>query len=220
MNTELHLRDFFKEAWQHFTTRPWFFIGITLFYFILSSSFNSATEELTKNSLAIGSLFNLCSSLLELIVIVGYSSLILRSIGGEQPLFSDIFSKTSLVLKFIWTSFLFMLFCAFGTVAFIVPGIILFSAFFFAPVIVVDKNISGMAALKESMRITQGARAKILWFMLLIIVINILGAIFFGVGLLITYPVTIIAQTLLYKKLSQQSTHDQPLSILGISLTS
>ncbi len=219
MNTELHLRSFFKEAWQHFTTRPWFFIGITLFYFILSSSFNDATQELTKNSLAIGSLFNLCSSFLEVIVIVGYSSIILRSVGGEHPIFSDIFSKTNLVLKFIWTTFLFMFFCAFGMLAFIIPGIVLFSAFFFAPIIVVDKNISGMAALKESMRITQGVRAKILLFTLLVIGLNIVGAIFFGVGLLITYPVTIIAQTLLYKKLSQQMVDDRPLSVLGISLT-
>lgn len=56
-------------------------------------------------------------------------------------------------------------------------------------------------AFKESMRMTDGKFWKLLGVLALFIIVNIIGAIPFGLGLIVTLPVTILASAHLYKKL-------------------
>jgi hypothetical protein len=65
---------------------------------------------------------------------------------------------------------------------------------------VVDKEMNGVDALKASWNKTEGNTLNLLIFLLIIIALNILGALVLLVGLLVTIPLSYIAVALLYRK--------------------
>ncbi len=92
----------------------------------------------------------------------------------------------------------------------LVVGIILLCAAIYATVrlqffryfIVEDENLGPINAFKKSLHITEGHFWKLFGFMCVIILLNLVGLLAVIVGLLVTIPVTMIAYTHLYKKLS------------------
>lgn len=103
---------------------------------------------------------------------------------------------------FLFTTIFVMISVLAGLVLLIIPGIILMLCFVFSHYLVVDKSLSPVGAMKKSMAMTKGHRIKILGFMGLSFLINLLGLICLGVGVLFTAPLTTIAFGLIYKKLS------------------
>mgnify|MGYP001611319159 CR=1 FL=1 len=65
----------------------------------------------------------------------------------------------------------------------------------------VDKNAGITDSLKMSCEKTRGKALDLFLFALLLIVLNILGALALLVGLLVTIPISFVAVTLLYRKL-------------------
>lgn len=75
---------------------------------------------------------------------------------------------------------------------------------FYKFIVIEHENITALGALKKSLQITRGGFWKVTFFMITIILLNILGALFFGVGLILTVPVSLIAYAHVYKKISSQ----------------
>ena len=80
------------------------------------------------------------------------------------------------------------------------------AALMFSTYSVIDRALRPVAAWKESLRITKGSRLRILGFMLIALVMNMLGAIAFLVGLLVTIPLTMIGFMHIYRTLSGSHT--------------
>jgi uncharacterized membrane protein len=94
---------------------------------------------------------------------------------------------------------------AVGLVLCVVPGIILAIMWhFFGFVIVENPETSPVDALRRSAEITRGYRWPLLGLGLLLIGINIVGALACGVGLLFTYGITAVTVAYAYKTLSGQ----------------
>ena len=81
------------------------------------------------------------------------------------------------------------------------PGIIWSLKYAFVRYFIVDKGLSIKEAFLESSKITSGSKWNIFWLSILIAIINILGALAFGVGLLLSIPITIMAYAYVYRKL-------------------
>ena len=89
-----------------------------------------------------------------------------------------------------------------GLLLLVVPGIYLAIRLQYYKFLIVDKeNISPVMALKESWRMTEGHTWNLFLFMLLIILINFIGAMLLGIGLFVSVPVSLIAYAFLYRKL-------------------
>lgn len=58
-------------------------------------------------------------------------------------------------------------------------------------------------AIKESFKMANGRRWFLVKFILLVILINLVGVLFLGVGLLVTMPITFISLAKLYKEIKQ-----------------
>ena len=87
----------------------------------------------------------------------------------------------------------------------IVPGIFLSVKLFLYMYLVVDKKMNGIDALKLSYEMTTGHFLELFLFLLCVVVLNILGVLLFGLGLLVTIPVTSIATAYVYRKLAQKT---------------
>ncbi len=70
------------------------------------------------------------------------------------------------------------------------------------PYFIIDKGRNPIDALKDSWGLTRGSTWNLLLFTLLLVLVNVLGALAFGVGLLATIPTTQLAHAFVYRKLS------------------
>lgn len=196
------IKTLFGSAWQHFKTRPWFFVAITLFCLGLSVVFNDATDRLKEINPVLAVLFSVATFFVEAIVMMGYLLILLRSLGGVTPKFFDLLGGGERIWPFLGATILFGGMVFLGLVALVVPGLVALSTFYFTTLIVIDHREQPFQAFKESARITKGIRLQVFRFILFTFIINIIGAIAFGLGLLITYPVSMLAYVLLYRELS------------------
>jgi len=93
-----------------------------------------------------------------------------------------------------------------GLVLCIIPGIILAVVFqYFGFAIVQHPELGAVDALKRSAEITKGYRWQLFGLVLLLILINLVGLLACGVGLLFTYGISAIAIAYAYKTLSGQA---------------
>ena len=84
----------------------------------------------------------------------------------------------------------------------LIPALYLLLTFCFAPVVLVDTNCSIWASFQHAVKISKHNKLSILGFLSVISLFNLIGMILFGVGLLITAPLTFISFLLLYRKLA------------------
>jgi hypothetical protein len=90
-----------------------------------------------------------------------------------------------------------------GTSALLLVGGYLAIRFMFYKLFIIsNSSTKAIDALKHSYVLTQGKDKSIISFTLTALVFNILGILAFGLGLIITVPVTITAYTIIFKKLT------------------
>lgn len=190
-----------KESWQTLKKNMNLFammIGIYVIYYIAQYA-STAFFRFSPASSLMSFLFSILSLVLEL----GSINLILKVIDGKNPQIADMYKYPNLAMKVIKTfigSFLFGLMVVGGLILLVVPGIYLAIRFMFFSYYIVDKDAGIIDSLKMSWKLTDKAVVNLFLFDLLIIGLNILGAIALGVGLLITVPISLISVTVLYRK--------------------
>src|SRR5690606_24140896 len=89
-----------------------------------------------------------------------------------------------------------------GLVLLIVPGVILAVVYAFYGFVIVDRGEPVLAALQRSAELTRGHRGELFLFGVVLLGLNLLGALAFGIGLLITSPVSLIAAGYVYRRLA------------------
>lgn len=90
-------------------------------------------------------------------------------------------------------------------ILFTVPGIYVICRFGFFPFCIVDRNDTALQSLTRSSQLTKGHRMKSFLFLLVSGVIAFLGALVFGVGLIVVIPIILCAMAHIYRKLDGQS---------------
>jgi uncharacterized membrane protein len=111
-----------------------------------------------------------------------------RSIDLNRP--QDLLAH---FFSYLLTTVLVALIVTGGLVLLVVPGVLWALRFGYAPFLVADAGHDPIEALRESARLTAGARKQLLGFAMMALLVNLLGALAFGVGLLVTVPTTTIA---------------------------
>jgi uncharacterized membrane protein len=90
-----------------------------------------------------------------------------------------------------------------GLILFIIPGVYWGLKYQFATYLVVDKKMEIARAFEESARIVTGHEWDLLSYWLIMFLLNLVGLLFFTVGIVITLPVTLIGYSYLYRQLRQ-----------------
>jgi uncharacterized membrane protein len=103
-------------------------------------------------------------------------------------------------IPYFFGTLLYSLLVGIGMVLLVVPGVYVGVACQFAPYLIIDRRLGPVAALRESAALTKGSRWGLLFFGLVVIGLNILGSLLFGLGLLVTVPVTFSAHVWVYRR--------------------
>ena len=90
-----------------------------------------------------------------------------------------------------------------GLLLFILPGIYLSLAYAFSLLLVILEGLGPWQAMEESRRIITAHFMDYLVFAVLALIVNVVAAIPFGLGLFVSIPVTLAAQYALYVELRQ-----------------
>lgn len=133
----------------------------------------------------------------------------LSSAAGETAEISDVWSGYPRFLDFLIGSVLYGLLVTVGLILFIVPGIywgIKYSMFGYC---IIDKEMPPVAAMKESGKITMGAKWDLFLLGLLFFGIFILGLLACVVGLFAAVPTILVAHAYVYRKLAYGETIEQ-----------
>ncbi|MDO9018378.1 MAG: hypothetical protein Q8S73_06175 [Deltaproteobacteria bacterium] len=110
------------------------------------------------------------------------------------------------LLSYLVTSVLYGIVVTAGFILLIVPGVIWAVQFGVACFVAADAKLDPIEALRESSRLTRGVRWHLLGFGLLLSLVNLVGALAFGVGLFVTVPTTFLAAVYAFRRLQARST--------------
>ena len=141
---------------------------------------------------------NIASIVISVLIELGFVHVALMIARGEQIEWRAFFRPARFFFSYLIASTLFTIVVAVGIVLFIVPGVIWALMFALYAYALVDEDLGPIAAMKRSALLTRGVRLELFLFFLLVIGVNILGALTLGVGLVITIPATMIATARVY----------------------
>lgn len=105
----------------------------------------------------------------------------------------------SLFVPYLIGSLLFSVILAAGMLLLIAPGVWFAVKYQFMPYLIIDKGMGPIEALNAAGDITKGYWLELGLFVLCIAGINFLGMLAFGLGLLVTVPVTFLAHAWVYR---------------------
>ena len=163
---------------------------------ILSTAMSqTGSESAMYGVMAIQGVLQLFSTVILIIIqgvlTGGYYIMWLRMVRGEEVSFNNFMEVKPFILPLILTTLLMQL-CIFGgMLLLVVPGIIISLGIWVAPMVVLDKNLSPVDANKGAWRITDGYKVDIFLFGILMTVVNMIGMIPCGLGLILTIPLSL-----------------------------
>lgn len=195
-----------RYGWDTFKSRPWFFVGATFIIAVLyvvaggiSSGIHSMLGGSAEEPTVAGSVVNYA---LGTLISMGVTAFYLAAHDNTEAAELSKLWHPQPFWKFLGTSILATLAIVIGFALLIVPGIIAMLFFMFSTLLVIDRGLGPIDALKESMLITQGNRWPLLGLIALLLLILIAGALALGVGLLVAMPVATLAFVHAYRSLS------------------
>lgn len=194
-------KEAFIFGWNTLKSNPVFFIVVILAWWILPSLPGFVDSLLGLKNPILTFSFWVASWLLGLNLSLGQIRISLNFVDSSPFSYKDIYSNYPLLLKYLVSSIIYTLVVAAGLILLVVPGLFFAIKYAFYGYFIVDKQIGPRAALKKSSELTDGVKLKLLFFFVLIALVNLLGVLAFLLGLFVTIPITMVATAYVYRKL-------------------
>ncbi len=182
-----------------------FFLGVAViwaFVVIISSSIQNSLNA--NKQFFVSFLFNLFMWVVNSIISMGIINITLKFVDKKKPKLQDIY-YTKKVFNYILASIIRSVIVIFGFILFIIPGIIFSIKLQYSEYLIVDKKLDAVDSIKKSWEMTKGVKWNLFLLGILLGLINILGLLCVFVGLLITIPLSMVANAYVYRKLLGQA---------------
>lgn len=203
MQTSLfRLRDFYLQGLRHFKEHFLFL----LLYMVIMSCVSFLLDGLAnifydQGKIKLFLLTYATEWVVGMYTIMGLFNSILLITSGIKPNFRQLYSNDSHFYSFVMGFFLYELMMIAGFILLIIPGcyvVARYGLFFF---LILDKNMGPIESIKAASKISEGKRGFLFLMNASVCVLNIAGILFFGIGALITVPITFCALTETYRKI-------------------
>ena len=188
-------------GWREVTGRLGFWIGVVVVFFAAVIGPDALATLLGQTGRPLGLVLGIVGILVQALVQAGMIDLALRAVDGRELRVGLLFGRTDVLLRYLVASIFFGLAVGIGLIFLLIPGIIVFVLFFFYGHEIVSEDAGIGAALEGSMDLTKGRRLDIFLLLLLLMVINVVGAMLLLVGLLVTLPLASVAAAHAYRSL-------------------
>ena len=192
------IQEAFGKAWDVFVADWRLFLVIqvcTSLILFLAAFFADKVLEGTFTRL----LADVLKLGLQIIIGLGLMFVYLRVYDGIETEPLDMFDPLPLFWGYAGVMILYILGVGIGLVLLVIPGIVLASGWSLAHYIMIETNKNPVDALKESWALTEGHKLNISLFAVICFALNFVGMLAFGLGLLITLPLTGLAYAHVYR---------------------
>ena len=188
---KVYIRGAIGSGWTQFMRRPWYLLGLTIATFALFALTGSQGAVVTA---------------LSYIIYGGYLAIFLKHVAGETIVFDDLFEIAD--KRWIYFAFLGLiknLLIMLGLLCFIVPGIYLAIRWMFADLLVIDKGMRPLEALKASSELTAGIRGKLFLYAIVVGLLIFVSTFALIIGAIVAVIVVQFASIKIYKDLQAAS---------------
>lgn len=225
---KFNMEEIFSFAWSKTKQHAWFLICTFIIYAIVMSavrlvpileqvvvlltalSLLSVSLIIVRNeSFSFNDLFNRLRSpslvikflVLTVIYVIAVSVFVIPFIAALSVAAGTLLISGSTAV----TSKLITVLCT--TIIMLLPGIYIAVRFKFYPYVLLEnEHMKIMEVVKHTEKLTHGIFWQLCWFFVIVAVLNTIGMLAFGVGLVLTIPVSVFAIAHMYRKL-QGHTH-------------
>lgn len=201
----ININESIKRGWELFKAHKKLLVLASLIFMIAGSFQNIHSHSHGYEHFGygfFGGLISLALYAVYIIVQMGWTKMLLKIEDGQETSLNELFHNTDKFWKFLITQVMYMVITMVGFVLLVIPGFYFLLKYMFAPIIMMDKEIGIKEAFAESKAMTEGIKWKLLGFIIVFGFINVLGAIVFIVGLLVSIPVSMLAFVHIYRTLS------------------
>lgn len=198
------IKEAFKFGWQETKKRVWFLALLIFVVFLVYNIPGFVAKKIQSDLPFIAFILFVLAVILYYLVEIGLIRISLDIYDSGQARIEDLFKRYQILFRYFVTSISYSLLVLLGIFILIIPGIIIAVSFQFFGFLMVDRNLSIVDSLKTSARITKGYRWKIFFLNLSILGVNTLGILAFGIGILVSIPVSLLTLVYTYRFLERQ----------------
>jgi Tfp pilus assembly protein PilF/uncharacterized membrane protein len=191
-------QSYLKTGWRLFKQYPGGFIGFTALTLLIEAGLGSLPK--------VGWMV----SFLHYPLLFGFVAVSARLMQGEAARFGDFFEGFKFFVTLLLLGLVTQVLVILGLLLLIVPGIYAMVGFSLAPWFVLDRKVGFWEALQLSRRAVHPHWFELFGLLLLVILINLLGVLALGLGLLVTIPVSWCSLTAAYAALVGFHSGPQP----------
>jgi uncharacterized membrane protein len=134
-------------------------------------------------------------------LIAGFHIFTMKKLMGRRAEFADLFTGFNYFVPTLVASIVIGLFVFAGTLLCIIPGLVVAAMYKFTYLFIVDKRMDFWPAMQASHAVVKRDYVGFTLFLILMALVNVLGALCCIVGLLVSIPVTFAAITVAYKEI-------------------
>jgi uncharacterized membrane protein len=187
-----------RFGWETFMRHPLRFIGFGVIFLLVSYLIGDYARQ---SDLALKIAMGVASIIAAVFLDMGATAFVIAAHDEPETTTLGALLHTDDFVPYLGVLIAYGVLVFGGLLLLIVPGIIAVTALGFAKFFVIDKHLSVADALRASARITRGHRFEVFVLLSVLAVINIVGALMFGVGTIVTMPITMLAMAHAYRTL-------------------
>jgi len=196
------IKEALEFGWHKTREHSGILFQVMLAFFVLEIV--QAIIERTIATTLLGSLANAALSVVSLVMGAGFTMIALKLSHGHKTHFRELFPWNRTVWLYFLASLLSALAMVGGFILLIIPGIIVGVRLSFVRFAVME-GARPFESLHQSWHATRGHFWRMLGLVLVLVGINIVGAMLLLVGLLVTVPVSMLAMAHVYLKLKHKA---------------
>jgi uncharacterized membrane protein len=134
-------------------------------------------------------------------MIAGFHIYTMKKLMNRPAEFGDLFTGFNFFVPTLVATILIGVFCFLGTLACIIPGLVIAAMYKFTYLFIVDKRMDFWPAMQASHAVVKQDYFGFTMFLLALVGINILGILCCIVGVLVSIPITYVAVTFAYHEI-------------------
>ncbi len=209
--------DIINDSWSIIKKNIWIFagsiLGISVIIFLIIA-LTGGLGAITAGShgdvqSALGAMFGFSMIIMMLLIFiiaavfsVGYYKMALIAADGLEPTFAAFSTSLKKILNVLFASFIYVILVYIGLFLCIIPGFIVLVRLQLTFFFIIDKDYGAIEAISKSWNATEGETINLLLLFLAFYLINMLGMLCCGIGMLVTAPMQVIGMALVYRTLT------------------
>jgi uncharacterized membrane protein len=134
-------------------------------------------------------------------LMAGFHIFCMKKMLGRRAEFADLFTGFNFFVPTLVASLVISLFVFAGSLACLIPALIVAAMYKFTYLFIVDKRMDFWPAMQASHAVVKNDYFGFTMFVLLIILVDVLGALCLIIGVFVAVPVTIAAITVAYREI-------------------